>query len=307
MQFVSATELREAMSWERAIDALARGHAGNPPKVQDILISTPPYTLFGRGVVLPGWGAGMKIASIHPPNTTRPVPTPVEHAVFAVIDEESKQFRAFFDGPELTRWKTAADSALGSRLLSRADSETLLVLGAGPISEALVDAHLHARPSLKRVLLWNRTASRLKPVQDRLLSAGHRAEIVSDLREAISQADIISAATGTRTPLITGEDVRPGTHVDLVGGYAPDMREADDDLMTRAKVFVDCRLTAVDHTGDICNPVSRGLLSPADILGDLFDLVAAPIEREGDDITLYKNAGGAHFDLMVAHAFFTSR
>lgn len=302
MRFISAEMLRKQLTWQRAIDALRKGHEGPHPKVQDVLLTDAPYSLFGRAVILPGHGAGMKVASIFPPNATRAQPTQVEHAIFAVIDEEDKRIKAIVDGPELTRWKTAADSALGSSLLSREDSETLLVLGAGPIAAALAEAHLFVRPNLKRVLLWNRTAARLMPLSDYLAKRGHEVEIVADLPAGLARADIISAATGTETPLVLGESVRPGCHVDLVGGFTPMMREADDALVKKAQVYVNCRATAIEHTGDICQPIVNNILTPDDILGDLFEIVQRAPQRQPDEVTLYKNAGGAHIDLLVASA-----
>jgi ornithine cyclodeaminase/alanine dehydrogenase-like protein (mu-crystallin family) len=302
MRLISTANFRDEMTWERAITALFHGHRGVQPRVQDILLEDGPFSLFGRGVILPGYGAGMKIASIYPPNSSRTVPTPMEHSVFAVVDENSKQIVAIFDGPELTRWKTAADSALGSRLLSREDSETLLVIGAGPIASALIDAHLYVRPNLKRVLLWNRTKARLKSIGQRLQNLGYNVEIITDLNVGVAQADIISSATASCDPLILSEFVQPGSHVDLVGGFTPDMREADNNLILNSKVFVNCWSTTIEHAGDICQPIAQGVLSVADIRGDLFDLVKSPITRSQQDITLYKNAGGAHIDLIVASA-----
>lgn len=284
------------------MDALIRGHRCPLPQIQDILLSDAPYSLFGRGVILPGFGAGMKVASIFPPNQDRPDPTPVEHAIFAVVDEDSKQIVAVLDGPELTRWKTAADSALGSRLLSREDSRALLVIGAGPIAAALAEAHLSVRPALQTVLLWNRTPERLNPLHAALVRRGYAVKVVSDLNGAVAAADIITSATGAERPLIQGRLVRPGTHVDLVGGFTPTMREADDELISKAHVFVDYRPTAVEGSGDICQPVATGVFRAADVLGDLFEMVRTAPVRKADDITLLKNAGGAHLDLMVAAA-----
>ncbi len=302
MRFVSAEDIRREMNWARAICALVVGHRNARPQVQDILLSNAPYSLFGRGVILPGFGAGLKMASIFPPNLNRAEPTPVEHAIFAVVNEDNKQIVAVMDGPELTRWKTAANSALGSRLLSREDSKTVLVLGAGPVASALVDALLAVRPGVQNVLMWNRTLERLAPLHAALSGRGYTATIVSDLDEAVAGADIITSATGSEAPLIHGAYVSPGTHVDLVGSFTPSMRDADDALISAARVFVDYRPTAVASSGDICQPIAAGIITPENVQGDLFDLLAIAPVRQSDDITLYKNAGGAHQDLMVASA-----
>ncbi|SMO82757.1 ornithine cyclodeaminase family protein [Ruegeria faecimaris] len=302
MRYIAADDIRRELTWDIAIEALIRGHRYPPPQVQDILLSDMPYSLFGRGVILPGVGAGMKVASIFPPNQDRSPPTPVEHAIFVVVDNCSKQIVAVLDGPELTRWKTAADSALGSRLLSREDSKSLLVIGAGPIAAALANAHLAMRPGVQNVLLWNRRPERLAPLQAALSGRGHTTTIVSNLEEAVASADIITSATGAQTPLICGNDIRPGSHVDLVGGFTPTMREADDELISKARVFVDYRPTAVDGSGDLCQPIASGVLTTEDVQGDLYDMAINAPARQSEDITLYKNAGGAHLDLMVAAA-----
>lgn len=300
LRLLSAAQVRSGLTWSTAIDSLRRGHLGQPPIVQDILLSDNAFSLFGRGVILPGFGAGMKVAAIHPPNLDRPEPSPAEDALFAVIGEDSKRIEMIVDGAELTRWKTAADSALASSLLSREDSETLLVIGAGPIAAALAEAHLFVRPNLSRVLLWNRSPEKLAPLQARLEELGRSVEVIDDLARATAQSDIITSATSSREPLVQGAWVSPGCHVDLVGGFTPDMREADDDLVTRARLYVDYRETTIGHAGDICDPIARGIISPRDIEADLFELVKSQKGRVSDEITLYKNAGGAHIDLLVA-------
>lgn len=302
MKRLSAKDIRAVMDWNNTIAALRAGHLGPHPIVQDIILNHEAFSLFGRGVILPGRGAGMKIASIFPPNIDQSPSQPVEDAVFLVISEGTKQISGVLDGPEITRWKTAADSALGSQILSAPDSKTLLVLGAGPIALALAEAHLSVRSSLRRALLWNRTPGKIDPIAKRLLQLGVQVEIVTDLNAAIPEADIITSATSATSPLIAGSLLRPGCHIDLVGSYRPDMREADDAAIKRARVFVDNREAAITQSGDICQPITNGTIQASHVEGDLFDLVGVEFTRNADDITLYKNAGGAHFDLLVALA-----
>lgn len=298
---ISAQEIRSVMNWERAIQALRDGHRRARPVTKDLLFHSGPHSLFMRAVILPGFGAGVKLASLFPPNVDRPDPLPTEDGVYVVIDEDTKSISYVLDGPELTRWKTAADSALASSILSDVNSKTLLVLGAGPVAPALAEAHMHVRPSIERVLLWNRTQEKLRPIARSLMESGRRIDIVEDLDAAVAKADIISAATGTASPLIKGRLLKAGAHVDLVGGYRPDMREADDDVIAQSRVYVDYRDVAIETTGDICEPIASGLLSRTDIGGDLFDLVRSMPERVCKT-TVFKNAGGAHLDLLVAIA-----
>jgi ornithine cyclodeaminase len=176
----------------------------------------------------------------------------------------------------------------------------LLVLGAGPIAKALVDVYLHIRPSIREVLLWNRTSSKLDKTFADLKARNINVQVVTDLDAAVKQADIITSATSSSTPLIRGEFVRPGTHVDLIGGYRPDMQEADSDVLAKARIFVDDRSTAA-CSGDIQIPLLAGVISQEQIEGDLFDLCQnSAFTRAADEITVYKNAGGAHFDLVVS-------
>ena len=176
----------------------------------------------------------------------------------------------------------------------------LLVLGAGPVARSLTDAYLHIRPSIRQVLLWNRSPEKLQEACTDLQHRGLAVTIVQDLNAAVARADIISSATSSCTPLILGRHVRPGTHVDLVGGFRPDMQEADNVLLGKARIFVDDRQSAA-VAGDILIPLKAGAISDAQIEGDLFDLSQLlAFERGEEEITVYKNAGGAHLDLIVS-------
>ncbi|MFJ4457636.1 ornithine cyclodeaminase family protein [Pseudomonas sp. NPDC089392] len=296
MHIYTAEDIAAALNWGAVIDALREAHQGPRPQGDSYFIGDAGFGLFSRGVVLPGYGAGLKVCSINPGNSSLVPPRPVEQAAFVVIDEQTKAIAAFMDGPEITRWKTAADSALAALSLSRADSQTLLVIGAGPIAQALTAAYLHIRPSIKRVLLWNRSPEKLVHAR-RLIGEQVAVEVVSNLDAALEQADIVTCATSSLQPLVKGARIRPGTHVDLVGGFREDMREADDEVLRNARVFVDDYSTA-QASGDICGPLKSGALSH--IEGDLFDLCAKGATRAAQDRTVYKNAGGAHLDLVVA-------
>ncbi|QXI31557.1 ornithine cyclodeaminase [Pseudomonas vanderleydeniana] len=300
MQLINAEQIQAVLEWGGVLDALHEAHLGPRPAGDSYFIGDSHYGLFSRGVVLPGRGAGVKLASIHPDNAKASPPLPTEHAAFLVIDETSKAVVAILDGPVITACKTAADSALAARRLSREDSEVLLVLGAGPVARALTDAYLHIRPSIRRVLLWNRSPGKLESARAQLQQRGIDVTLVDDLDAAVAQADIISSATSSTAPLIHGRHVRPGTHVDLVGGFRPDMQEADCELMGKSRVFVDDRQSAA-VAGDLVIPMKSGVLREEGIEGDLFDLCQLPrFVRGADEITVYKNAGGAHLDLVVS-------
>ncbi|WP_313221223.1 ornithine cyclodeaminase family protein [Stutzerimonas nitrititolerans] len=300
MQVISAREIASVMNWSGVLEALRQGHLNARPEGDTFFVGDARYGLFSRGVVVPGFGAGLKVSSIYPANSLATPPLPTEHAAFLVIDEQSKAIVAILDGPEITRWKTAADSTLAAQRLSREDSAILLVVGSGPMAQALTDAYLHIRPAIREVLLWNRTRAKLDGACAALRHRGIEASIIEDLDAAVARADIIACATSSSTPVLRGSFVRPGTHVDLVGGFRADMREADDAVVRDARIFVDDHAAAC-NSGDIQAPLQAGVITAGQIEGDLYDLCqSVTFSRQAGDKTLYKNAGGAHLDLMVA-------
>lgn len=197
MRLISAAQIQAVLDWDGMLEALHNAHLGPRPIAGDLFLGDAGYRLFSRGVILPGRGAGMKLASIHPANASATPPRPTEDAAFVVIDEVTKAITAVLDGPVITAYKTAADSALAARRLSREDSRVLLVLGAGPVARTLTDAYLHIRPSILRVLLWNRSPQKLEQARAELQGRGIDASITHDLDEAVAHADIISTATST--------------------------------------------------------------------------------------------------------------
>jgi ornithine cyclodeaminase len=321
MQFISATQIRSVLTFPLLIAALEAAHRRPKMVVQDALLGTGQGQYFVRHAVDLGRYMASKLITSFPGNLAGGL-LPAVQAVFVLFDGTNGQPLAVLDGTEITYWRTAADSALGARILAPPEPATLLVVGAGGMSTRLVHAHLTARPSLRRVLVWNRTPRRAAEVAGAMeagLAAGRAAEFaagstanpvaaavtceaVTDLAAAVREADLISTCTRSREPLISGAGLKPGAHLDLVGGYSPDTREADDEAMRRARVFVDCRESAFHGVGDILQPIANGAIQADDVRGDLYDLVPGRVEgrRSAADITLFKNAGGGHLDLMTA-------
>ena len=219
-----------------------------------------------------------------------------------LFDGENGRPLASLDGTELTYWKTAADSALGTRFLAREDSRALCMIGAGAQAPHLIRAHCSVRPSIERVTIWNRTHAKAEALAAAAPVDRVTFQASTDIEAACRDADIITAATAAEAPLVLGAWLRPGQHLDLVGGYKPEMREADSDAFERARVFVDARETTVGICGDLLEPIREGRFSADRIEGDLFDLCrnGLPSPRAADDITLFKNGGGGHLDLMTA-------
>ncbi|MGO3152741.1 MAG: ornithine cyclodeaminase family protein [Galactobacter sp.] len=299
LTYVTESQVEAAADWGGIVEALREGHRGPRPKEGALFVGDDANGMYSRSVLLPGRGGGAKISSIFPANTTREVPLPTEHSLFIVFDEDTKAPTAILESAALTVYKTAADSALAAGILSREDSNTLLVLGAGPVARALPYAYLAERPGLERVLLWNRTPSKLQSSAEELRTKGLEVEVVKDLDAAVEEADIVAAATRSQDPLIRRRCVRPGTHVDLIGSFREDMREADAALVSSARLFVDNNVSAWE-SGDLDAPRRSGLVDEDSIEADLFDLVRDRFRRDREDVTVFKNAGGAHLDLMVA-------
>ena len=247
-----------------------------------------------------GTQIGVKLITVFPANAGGDLPS--IQAVYMLFDGENGRPLASLDGTELTYWKTAADSALGTRFLAREDVGSLCMIGAGAQAPHLIRAHCSVRPSIERVAIWNRTHAKAEALAAASPVEGVRFEATRDIEAACRGADIISAATAAEAPLVHGRWLRPGQHLDLVGGYKPEMREADTEAFERARVFVDARETTVGICGDLLEPMKEGRFGVDRIEGDLFDLCRAglPRPRAAEDITLFKNGGGGHLDLMTA-------
>jgi ornithine cyclodeaminase len=252
-------------------------------------------------LILPAWQFGdcfgVKLVSVFPGNPARALPA--VQGTYVLFDGGSGAPVATLEGAALTLVKTAANSAMASDLLSRKDAATLLVIGGGALAPHLIAGHCAMRP-IRRVWWWSRRSEALDPAP--LRDRGLPVEVVRDLAAAVKGADIISTATRATEPLVRGEWLQPGCHLDLVGGYLPDMREADDAAFRRAPLHhIDARITTIDVAGDVCQPIASGLARPEDFI-DMFELNRGdrPGRNSDDDITWFKSGGGGHQDLAVA-------
>ena len=306
MRMIDARQVHELLHYEGLVEALRQAHLGELPKYFDRLIYQEPNPQGHPDafIVLPAWqpGEGLlcKIVTSFPNNVERYGIANV-NSIYTFIDGKTGVAEAVIDGEAMIFRKTSADSALGASLLARDDARTLLMIGAGGLAPYMVRAHLCVRPSLSRVMVWNRTRDKAEKLAASLAGEGVDAVAVGDLDAAVSQADIICSATMASEPLIRGELLRPGTHVDLVGSFTPEMREADDDVLRRSRLFVDHRQGA-GRSGEFIGPFERGVIGPDDILGDLFELCQGRVagRTSADQITTMKNAGGSHLDYFVA-------
>ncbi len=257
------------------------------------------------GVMLmkPAWREGgpiaVKIVNVFPSNVARGLPA-VLGAVM-VFDGATGDARAVIDGRTLTIRRTAAASALAADYLARTDARTLLVVGTGQLAPALAHAHACIRP-LRRVLVWGRSPDKAKALAETLAAEGMNATPTDDLERSVREADIITCATLAKEALVKGAWLRPGAHLDLVGGFTPEMRETDDEAMRRARIFVDTREGALAEAGDIIQAMRNGAITVGDIKGELSELCVGNITGRGGDeeITVFKSVGTALEDLAAA-------
>ena len=300
---IEQEEIERVLSWPALVQALDAGHRLGRGTTGDLLLEQDQDILLNRAAWKPGYGIGLKSVTGFFRNPERRPPLPSIQGIFVLFDHDDGRPLAVIDGAAITAWKTAADSALGSRYLSRPDAQRLLMVGAGALARPLIQAHLSVRPAIERVTIWNRTPARAEALAKQLRGAGIEVEIADNLAAAVRAADVVSVATRSEAPLIQGKWLRPGTHLDLVGAFTPAMREADDEAIRRGRLFVDARETTLGQIGELAIPIGQGVISADAVLADLYDLAAGfAWQRAADDITIYKNGGGAHLDLMTARA-----
>lgn len=289
------------LDYAQVVDHLRHQHTRTPAAMSDIYLSPgDDRGLLIRPAWAPGIALGAKLATIIPGN----VNLPAVHALYVLFDEHDGTPAAVIDGLALTWFKTACDSALGVDLLARPDVRSMVMVGAGAMAPHLIAAHRVVRPSIERVSIWNRTPGRAQDLALRLdeQMTGVEISAVADLPAAIAGADLVSSATMSPKPIIAGRWLSEGTHVDLVGAYLPSMREVDDEALIGSRIFVDHRATTEGDIGELSIPLLEGTIDQSDIIGDLYQLCGGSVEgrRSSGDITVFKNGGGGHLDLMVA-------
>ncbi|WP_040493326.1 ornithine cyclodeaminase family protein [Ilumatobacter nonamiensis] len=292
---LEAASVEALLTWPGVMEAIENGHRSPPAEIDDTLLRRGDDSLLSRAAWIDGLGCAVKTATIFPSNSTVDLPT--VHGSVSLFSDRTGRLDCTLDFHMVTKWKTAADSALAASRLARPDTNRILIVGSGTVAASMVDAYRSVFPGAD-VGIWSRT-----PENARALAAAASARVVSDLRAEIAEADLVCTATMSSEPVVSGDWLRPGQHIDLIGGYRPDMREADDECIHRASVFVDSVDTALD-VGDIGGPVGNGILDPERLV-DFGGLESGAFARSSDDeITLFKNAGGAHLDLMVARHMF---
>jgi ornithine cyclodeaminase len=305
MRHFDADQVHQLLDYPRLVAALRQAHRHHEMPQLHVDVQGDCGNFDNKFVSLLSWASGemiaVKMVGVFPGNTSLSPPQPSVQGLVALFDGRTGAALATCDGASLTFRKTAADSALGVDLLARPDAKILLVVGAGGLAPHVVAAHTSIRPSIRKVLIWNRNLEKAEQLADRLRAEGRNVTAVSSLDGAIAEADIISCVTMATEPLVRGALLKRGAHVDLIGAYTPDMREADDDVLRRAgRLFVDTRNNS-EGSGDVAGPLAAGVIDRSHIVADLFDLCKGrhPGRESDDEITVYKNVGGGHLDMFA--------
>lgn len=316
MLTISAAEVDRALTFPGLVETLrtafrdgavqpVRHHHSieRPDGAASTLLLMPAWTDFNAAGTSANGHVGVKIVTVSPDNNA--IGKPAVMGLYLLLNGATGEPEALIDGQRLTQWRTACASALAATYLAREDASRLLVIGAGAMAPFLARAHAAVRP-IREIRIWNRTPTNAEKLAAELRADGLDATAASDLDAELAKADIVSSATISPTPLVKGALLKAGAHVDLVGGFTPDLRESDDDAIRRARVFVDTRAGASKEAGDIVQPLASGVLKADAIVADLAELARG--EKKGretaDEITLFKSVGAALEDLAAGIAIY---
>ena len=282
-------EAEALLDWPGLIAALEAGHSLPRAEINDLFLYRGPDVLLDRAAWIEGLGALVKVATVVPGNKARGLPN--VNGVVNLFNDQTGLLEALVDFHLVTKWKTAGDSLLSTSKLARKDAKRFLLVGAGTVARSMQQAYAALWPDAQ-FMVWSRS---------RATAEAMGLPVADDLQSAVQAADVICTATMASEPLIKGDWLRAGQHLDLIGAYNPRMREVDDAAMARARVFVDSRATTLHHIGELIEPLKSGALREADIQGDFYDIAQGRYARQSEDeITIAKNGGGAHLDLMTA-------
>jgi ornithine cyclodeaminase len=320
MQFIDAATIDRRLGYPHLVDVLDtafRNGALAPPRhhhhvpldgrPEAAWLLMPAITTRAPGALTAGTYMGVKSVTVFPDNMARSG-KPGVFGTYLLNTTETGELLAVMDATRLTLWRTAGAGALAARYLARPDAATLVMVGAGALAPFVIRAHASVRP-IREVLIWNRTPATAESVARTFTDEAFTVRAVTDLEAACRRADIIATATMSKEPLVHGAWLRPGTHVDSCGAYTATMRETDDDLVRRARIFVDTRAGAFGEAGDILQPLRAGIIAESAVLGDLHDLARGIVQGRlsSNEITFFKSVGASIEDLASAVAVYEAR
>ena len=299
MKILSADDVARLGAYRDIVEALREGfRAGIETPVRHHHDISSVSTL----LLMPAWSkewAGLKTVVFKSDNAAQGLPT--IQASYLLMSQKTGETVAMMDGGEITRRRTAAASALAADYLARKDASTMTLVGAGALGPHFVHAHAAVRP-IKRVFINSRTQAKAEALAAELAQVGFEAKVVSDLEGAVRQSDIVTCVTTSTAPIVKGQWLKPGTHVDLAGAFKPTMRETDGDVVARASVYVDTHDGALAEAGDLLQARDEGKFDFARVKGDLASLCSGKVKgrEQAEEITLFKSAGTAIEDLATA-------
>jgi|TARA_B110001469_G_scaffold68897_1_gene65574 ornithine cyclodeaminase/alanine dehydrogenase-like protein (mu-crystallin family) len=283
-------EGQKRLDWLTLVAALNLGHKGPKAKINDLFLYRGADTLLSRSAWIDGMGLLTKTATIFPGNSKSG--QPMVGGGVLLFDDQNGQLTATIDFHLITKWKTAGDSLMAALALAPVGARKILIVGAGTVGKSLLEAFSAGFPDAT-FTIWNRS-----PAGAQAFADATGVVVAVDLETAVRTADIILTCTMTTEPIIKGAWLRPGQHLNMIGAYRPDMREADDEALQKSRLFVDSFDTTLSHIGELKIPLETGVISHDHVLADYYNL--ATFQAGPDDITVFKNGGGAHLDLMTA-------
>lgn len=290
-------ELNHSFAKDTAIIPDRHHHNFPNPKVQheSTLLLMPAWR--------PSEDAGVKVVTVNPKNGMFDLPS--IQGSYLYLDAVNGSLKAILEAKALTAKRTAATSALASSFLSKTDASSMLMIGTGALSINLIKAHAAVRP-IEHVYVWGRDMSKATLISEKLNSKKIVVEAIASIPSVISKVDIVSCATLSETPLVLGKYLQEGQHIDLVGAYRPNMREADSETIEKASVFLDSYTGGLKESGDILIPLQEGIIKRTDIKADLFELCSKNKKGRTHDgeITVFKSVGHALEDLTAARYYF---
>ncbi len=304
MRVYSSAEVHAALPWPKLVTAIEAAFiAGATVPLRHAHALSAEDTL----LLMPAWNDDLLITKLVTviPGAANTFQATVQATVLA-IHRRSGEPLALLDGEALTVRRTAATSALAAKHLALVDAHTLLIVGTGRLAGWMARAHVALRPALKHVLVWGRRAEAAQALASTLAAEGLPAQAAPDLEPAVRAAQIVCCATTSAEPIVRGDWLAPGTHLDLVGGFRPTMREVDDAAVRSASVVVDTYAGALAEAGDLTQTMARGVITRAHVLADLAELLrgarqgASPLRRSANEVTLFKSVGTALEDLAAA-------
>lgn len=303
--YFSSERIEELLTFDLLISALKSGFTKEyvVPERMHLNFQNPSLNDNNTLLLMPAISldkaVGVKVVTVHPDNSEKDLPG--IHGIYYLCDATTGIPHALFDAKAITNWRTAATSVLAASFLAKHDAKKLLIIGTGALASYLIDAYA-AIDSIEELFVWGRNPQKAEALLKQKQNRYRKSALVTNLTEAVKEVDIISSATFSKEPLIKGEWLKPGQHVDLVGSYRPDMRETDDQVMQKARIYVDSINTAPKESGDLFIPISNNTITLQNVIGDLFQLCKSEINgrQSKEEITVFKSVGHALEDLVAA-------